>query len=611
VNRRPFRESALAELLLLGCWIGLLTGLVQLLVVGVRRYLLGRLAWHGPTAVWMAPAAHALTFAALALALGLTLFWLRRDLLRTAAVGAFVFLGVMSQLVPYGEVARWAAALIAVGLAVQAVRLFRRDPPRWLRRAARSSAVIASLALVLGLAQSARTAIGRRAALRDLPAAPAGAPNVLLVILDTVRPRNLGLYGYARGTTPALDRLAAQGVVFDRAIATSSWSLPSHGSLLTGELGSRLGGGWLHPIRFSGPRLPEAFRARGYATGGFVANLLYTSYESGLSEGFLDYHDYRVSLPAVFLHNSLLQTGVFRSLKDSRSIRQVWRALREFDLTPARQPASDAVSAATIADEFLEWERGLNGRPFFAMLNLFDAHIPYRSPRSFQERFATSRRKEDRYDASIAYIDSELDRLVTELERRGTLDRSIVVITSDHGELFGEHGLEGHAKGLYLGLLHVPLIVRYPAGVPAGRRVDATASLQDLPATIADLAGLGPVMPGTSLARRWRGEGGSSLAIAELDRGINVDPAFPNARTWVQSVVGEEHHYLRDGLGREELYAYRSDSLERTDLAQRPESAEVLRRFRAVLDSATGRLTPAGRPRSDAEQPSDIVGKRE
>jgi len=356
---------------------------------------------------------------------------------------------------------------------------------------------------VLGIGQRLWLGARRALATARLGAAPADAPNVLLIILDTVRGANLSLYGYPRPTTPALERWGAAGVTFDRALATAPWTLPSHGTLFTGRLGSELGGDWLRPVRIGQASLAQLFYRRGYATAGFVGNLVYASYESGLTPGFIRYEDYPISWHQVLLHSPLVQTGLARALGQSRGLRDAWRALRRLDLQIKRRPASEYKAAGGITDAFLAWQRETAGRPFFAFLNYFDAHDPHRAPADLLARFAGTGTAEDRYDAAIAYLDRELDRLFAELARRGVLDRTIVVVTSDHGEQFGEHGLRGHANSLYLPVLEVPLMLRYPARVPAGRRVTQAVSLRDLPATILDLAGAGgvaPLLPGTSLA---------------------------------------------------------------------------------------------------------------
>jgi arylsulfatase A-like enzyme len=323
-----------------------------------------------------------------------------------------------------------------------------------------------------------------------------------------------------------------------------------------------------------------------------VANLLYTSKESGLARGFLDYRDYRLSPGLILLHSPIAQTGSFRRLVGARSLRDVRRAFNPGGLVTGRLPADDVVPAHEITDDFLRWQASLQGRPFLAFLNYFDAHGPYRAPDSVRQRLGLSSSIEDRYDAAIAHLDAELARLLEALEQRGVLDGTIVVVTSDHGELFGEHGLKGHANALYMPLLRVPLLIRYPAAVPGGVRVKDAVSLRDVAATIAGLAGLAPetAPPGRSLASRWTdgGDRGSAI-VAELAQGLNVDSTFPNARTDLISIMDRRYHYVRDGFGAEQLYDYLADPAEAADLARAPDEAETLRRLRRSLDSVLRR----------------------
>jgi arylsulfatase A-like enzyme len=359
-------------------------------------------------------------------------------------------------------------------------------------------------------------------------------------------------------------------------MATAPWTLPSHGSLLSGVSAAATGGDWLTPIRDDLPSLAAAFEARGYASGGFVANLLYTSYESGLARGFARYDDYRVSLDTILRHSPLTRIDIRSRLPEAKSWPEVRDAALGTHLAPGGLvPADTFRSADQIASAFLDWQAGLGSRPFFAFLNLFDAHGPYRAPEAYLNQFQTDGASHaiDRYDAAIRWMDHVIGTTLDELRRRRVLDRTLVVITSDHGEQFGEHGLNDHANSLYLPLLHVPLLVRYPPSVPPGARVGATVTLRDVPATVLDLAGVtGTTLPGQSLARYWTSsppEPGET--IAELAKGVNVPPDHRNFAGAMISRFDDRFHYIRNADRSEELYLYRSDVSESTDLAGRPE----------------------------------------
>ena len=206
-------------------------------------------------------------------------------------------------------------------------------------------------------------------ALRALPAAPAEAPSILLIILDTVRGENLSLYGYARPTSPALEKWAGRGVVFEHAIATAPWTLPSHGSLFTGLPSRQVGGSWVEPISDSAPTLAEVLRDRGWRTGGFAANLLYTSYEGGLSRGFLEYRDYPLNLLQVLLHTPIAQTIFVQSVSRARTLYALKQAALKLRLSTDRFPADEYIPASAITDGFLGWQERVGDAPFFAFLN--------------------------------------------------------------------------------------------------------------------------------------------------------------------------------------------------------------------------------------------------
>jgi arylsulfatase A-like enzyme len=468
------------------------------------------------------------------------------------------------------------------------------------------------IGLTLGLAgvDLVGGAVRERRLLARAPAAAAGAPNVLLIVLDTVRAMNLSLYGYGRPTSPELERWAAGGVVFDRAYATAPWTLPSHASIMTGRWVHELSADWMVPLDAAYPTLAEALGAAGYATGGFVANTDYCSAEVGLDRGFARYEDYTLA-PGQLLRNSALWRAIAR-------IRPLRAAIGNYD-NLGRKLASD-INAA-----FLAWVDGRHDRPFFAFLNYYDAHRPYLPPDPFARRFVTpgvaphSRyRKEDgndptpppervqgaidAYDNATAYLDAELGRLFGELERRGRLVNTIVVLTSDHGEEFMEHGVWDHGSTLFATALHVPLLVRWPAGgVPAGLRVADPVSLRDIPATVTDLLRLRPAggaFPGRSLARRWAHPNERSgdpplMAVRQVPR---QPEWYPVSKGHMVSAVMEGLHYIRNlGDGSEQLFDVLGDPLERTDLSADSERSEAMARFRLLTE---GQLTPPrqGRP---------------
>jgi arylsulfatase A-like enzyme len=260
------------------------------------------------------------------------------------------------------------------------------------------------------------------------------------------------------------------------------------------------------------------------------------------------------------------------------------------NLRPLTMWTSDRKLAPVAVDQFLRWQSSLGDRPFFAFMNLYDAHLPYDPPAPFDAMYDGGRTQLDRYDGSIAYADHALGVLFDELARRGVLDRTIVVVSSDHGEGFGEHGLSGHGKSLYRTELNVPLVVRYPARVPAGARVRTAVSLRDLPATLLDLTGQGGEasrFPGTSLASLLSDTTAvASAVVSEVSAGINTAPNEPVSRGAMKSIFDGTGHYIRNGDGVEELYSYRADPGETEDRAKRGAGRDTLGVYRELLRRA-------------------------
>ena len=258
------------------------------------------------------------------------------------------------------------------------------------------------------------------------------------------------------------------------------------------------------------------------------------------------------------------------------------------------------------ASRFLGWLEGRpTDQPFFVFLNYLDTHNPYQPPPPYDTMFSDSgaaryleviredtparlwspearQAAVDKYDESLAYLDATLGQLFADLKRRGLWDNTVVIVTSDHGEEFGEHNVFFHGNSLYRPALDVPLLVRFPGRVPAGRVVTTPVSLKDIAATVVDLSGVHATrLPGRSLARFWNGavsDSGvsSDTLLMELAYSPRLPKATPIARGPMKSVLLNGYRLIRNGDGQLELYDFAGDSMEATDLA--PDSA-----YRAVL----------------------------
>ncbi len=460
---------------------------------------------------------------------------------------------------------------------------------------------------------------------------------MLLIVLDTVRARSLGLYGYEHDTTPNLKRLAARGVRFERALATAPWTAPSHASIFTGRWCHELSVGWNEPLDLASPTLAEYLGKRGYATAGFVANTTYCSYETGLDRGFAHYEDYDVSLWSILLCSSIVERSV-------NFVHQHPGALGWID--GALSIGSHRKSAARINNDLLGWLSRHQDRPFFAFINYFDAHHPYlppadaerppfgRSPETHDEFrmlktwWDLDKRRLDRrdvelardsYDRCIAYIDQQIDKLFEELERRALLDKTLIVITADHGEHLGEQGLFGHGCSLYLSELHVPLLLVAPGTVPEGRTIREPVSLRDLPATIVDRLGLGDgsPFPGRPSRSTWTRIPESpptetDLLLSEIKAPPEADPnrgESPVCRGPMTSLVDQNYHYIRDGVGREELFEFEKDPDETRNLLGSPEVTLILDRFRRSLGAFVGMTSKAGEHKAVDELLRELEAK--
>ena len=604
----PTRHSAarqVGDVFLAALAMALVGGLLHAAVSWVRRDLLRDLlrTWMSPDTAWMAPIGYVVLFAAAAIPLAALLAVVRRVSAMRVAVGFFGMLAAFSFVLLFPRLHQYAALALGVGVGVRLAGLAGAREGAWRAGLGRIAVAGTLLTVLLWGYQTGKNVVHERRALAALPAAPDGAPNVLLLILDTVRASSLSLYGAERTTTPKLDDFARSGATFDWAFSTAPWTLPSHASMFTGRYSSQQTGNWTTPLDGAHATLASVFASYGYATAGFTANLVATPRGFGLDRGFARYEDHRRSLAQMVFTTSLGQATSVRNTWDAL-VRQRWigRALREiarFDFEPRYSyPDNDPKSAEQITSSFLRWQTGVAGRPYFAFLNFFDAHGPYESPARYDTLFGGGDRASDKYDRSIRYLDDALRSLFDSLEARGELDRTIVVITSDHGEQFGEHGLGWHSNSLYEQLTHVPLFIRYPSRVPAGTRVAQAVSLRDLAATLVDLGALpdGRGLGGTSLAPTWHDSTArASDAIAELSRGVNPDRTALNAMGDMRALADDSLHFIRNGNGTTEIYAYRRDPRETQDLSKGAHGA-LAPAFEARIARTLGAPADSGRP---------------
>ena len=349
-------------------------------------------------------------------------------------------------------------------------------------------------------------------------------PDIILVSIDSLRADHLGSYGYPRETSPFIDQLAADGVRFDNAVSTTSWTLPAHAALFSGLYDST------HGLTSDDQRLAqgvltiaEVLRESGYHTAGFFGGpFLHPTF--GLDQGFDVYR------------NCMSTTSGPLSGQDVR------QGL-ELDRVPSH---ADVTSPRTL-EEVTRWAESGAQRPFFLFLHLWDVHYDYIPPREYVDLFdpdydgdltgegfstnpAISPRMPSRdlehlialYDGEIRFTDDHLRLIFEVLGNRGLLDNALTVITADHGEEFFEHGGKGHRRTLFEEMIRVPLIVHWPGRVRSDTVIENQVRLIDIMPTLAAAAGLepGPAIQGRDLAPFLQG---SSLPPARSLSELFVD----------------------------------------------------------------------------------------
>jgi arylsulfatase A-like enzyme len=404
-------------------------------------------------------------------------------------------------------------------------------------------------------------------------------PNVLIVVIDTLRADRLGVYGSTRGLTPFLDELATRGVVFERAYAPSSWTSPSVATLLTSRhplqhgmnaFGSVLGAGELS--------LAEVLRGLGYRTAGFAANLLLAEH-SGLGQGF-----------------------------------EHWRVyLAEW----VNRDGDPKVRGGHLRREALAWldanTKPTEPQPVLLYLHLMDVHTPYDPPPPQRQRFALGHspadeamrarlhdrhaparfgeftdeevaRLEALYDAEVAALDEELRRLFSQLDERGFLANALVLVAADHGEEFREHDALLHGTTLYEAGVRVPLILLAP-GLEPGRRVAEPVSLIDVAPTILALLGAEVPAPfeGRGLLPERRAAAGTAEADVLLDLAQQQIPE--EQRTHAVGLVRGSRKLLVDPQGRARVYDLARDPVERDASAESEAGAELVVALRRARDA--------------------------
>ena len=397
--------------------------------------------------------------------------------------------------------------------------------------------VVAACAILIVAVVSGRLWLSRRpvqtesgTVLGRLPSGVARSDlNLLVITLDTTRADRLGPYGYSGIQTPNLDRLAREGVVFEQAATVAPLTLPAHSSLFTGkfppEHGVRDNGGF-----FLNPRettLAEVLKDRGFKTGGFIGAYVLDS-KWGVNQGFDTYFD-------------------------------------DFDLSKYKAISLGAIQRPgnEVVDHGLQWLDSVGSQRFFGWMHLYDAHSPYEPPEPYKTMY-----RGRPYIGEIAFVDSQVGRVLAYLDAHNLSDRTIVVVMGDHGESLHEHGEATHGFFIYESTVHIPLIIRAPfSEMRGGRRVAEVVRSVDVMPTVLDMLGIAPPkgIEGVSVSSLMTG------AAKELGLESYSEALYPlHHFGWSDLRAMRTGRYKLIASPRPELYDLQDDPGEQHDLfAQR------------------------------------------
>jgi len=443
VRTFPETTTRVRTLVAQAAWFAFAGAWLELAIILGHRGLVGTVTnvsvWFSRYHLAMGIAASlAIATTTLVLAVLLPGRWLRPSV-RDLAIARFgLFLALASPLLAIEEL-HWAGSLaLATGMALRIGPLWLRVRGPVLRRSLLP--LVTCSVLAAGLS-AVWVATAERRAIAALPPSSANAPNVIMIVMDTVRADHLSLYGYGRRTTPNLKALARRGICFDFARSASPWTLPSHASMFTGMWPHELSAGIDRPLDRSYPTLAENLTTKGYATGGFAANAFYCNRWFGVDRGFARYEDADEN-QEISIQQTLRCAALTRVLMPAAVWAGIWPNTGQY----ARHK-----TALRVNRDALAWVDQRKARPFFLFLNYLDAHGPYILPNEFSRVYSKASRAElmeanrkarfggdtarsapdhrkselvsfaqtvlDAYDDCIRYLDHQIGQLVADLER--------------------------------------------------------------------------------------------------------------------------------------------------------------------------------------------------
>jgi arylsulfatase A-like enzyme len=458
-------------------------------------------------------------------------------------------------------------------------------------------------------------------------------PNIILVVMDTAAARRCSVYGHSRETTPGLERIAREGVLYHSCFATSTWTIPSHLSLFSGLYPSEIG------IKEHANQVPDAFyclpevlQQLGYHTVGISCNGLV-----GHQRGFDVFYDMDTPFFSEGYHQDKLNTQFIRRATD-REFGRLWyhlqyvfqkkrylfpiqnileRLYKKYCIDLYYKTSRATERTFKIAQHLIKKYQGK--KPLFLFLNLMETHWKYNPPLSYnniidisikerqelyqydhQDFYITTLPAETMekiyllYEQGLYFLDQKLFDFYNFLEVQRVKDHTLLAITSDHGESLGEHGLWGHLFGLYNETLQIPLVIKYPAGMAGAGESRRLAQLNDLFATILEAAGSPLPWPQSSRSllsasrEHVFAEHYQNVGLQAIKKRVPDYQPQPFMQPCRCVVDGEFFKLIEWADGRVELYDLNHDFGERHDLSQAPDQATRVRTLQNIMGEKLG-----------------------
>lgn len=500
---------------------------------------------------------------------------------------------------------QWTALIIAGSILIffliryLAIRISQRNSSR---------NFLAGIFLICTIVTIADAYIDRKANLPQQSSA-ANQPNILLIVVDTLRSDFISAYGFPHPITPNIDALAREGVLYENAISTSPWTTPSHASLFTSQYPSRNGVDGRNIILDPASKTLAAELSHiGFQTAGFINNV-YIRRQTGLGRGFQQYEEFwgrnecsSIMLLVEFVHEK------FNPREDT-----------------------GAMETRNAINDWLhhDWTRK---HPFFLFVHLMEPHAPYGTPASKVQKFLppgvtpqqAAKVNQDPeifisgklkmsprdfeiltalYQNDINYVDSVIGAIIQDFKQRNILDNTLVIFTSDHGEHFGDHNLMSHELSLYDVLLHVPLIIRFPNHHHSGTRIKATVQTIDIfPSIMRFLKSESKLdLQGFSLLPDFFERKNHLYVFSEYNNLRAADkmerrfPDLPPSRPWnkkvLKSVRDANWKFIWGSDGIRELYSIQNDPYEKNNLA--PSNPDEVKKMQGVLGKWSTSFKPS------------------